>query len=79
MTKTGIEPGSSCCDECLRYEGQKICAPTLTYLCLNFSFDWYRRDTRDMLTSGEVKPVVLGASVPRENAANLKTTGWEFP
>lgn len=45
---------------------------------LNFSFDWYRRDTRDMLTSGEVKPAVLGASVPRENAANLKTTGWEL-
>lgn len=45
---------------------------------LNFTFDWYRRDTRDMLTSGEVKPAVLGASVPRENAANLKTTGWEL-
>ena len=27
---------------------------------------------------GEVKPAVLGASVPRENAANLKTTGWEL-
>ena len=45
---------------------------------LNTSFDWYRRDTKDMLTSGEVLPAVLGASTPLENAANLKTYGWEL-
>ena len=44
---------------------------------LNFSFDWYRRNTKDMLVNGEVLPAVLGASVPRQNAANLKTVGWE--
>ncbi|MHA7109148.1 TonB-dependent receptor [Sunxiuqinia elliptica] len=42
------------------------------------SFDIYRRDTEDMLTAGEVLPSVLGTSVPRENAADLKTTGWEL-
>lgn len=42
------------------------------------AFDWYRRDTKDMLTSGEVLPAVLGAAVPVENAANLKTVGWEL-
>ncbi|MFV0505252.1 MAG: SusC/RagA family TonB-linked outer membrane protein [Bacteroidales bacterium] len=42
------------------------------------SFDIYRRDTKDMLTAGEVLPSVLGTSVPRGNAADLKTTGWEL-
>lgn len=45
---------------------------------LNASFDWYRRDTKDMLTSGQPLPAVLGASVPRENAADMKTYGWEL-
>lgn len=45
---------------------------------LDASFDWYRRDTKDMLTTGQPLPAVLGASVPRENAADLKTIGWEL-
>lgn len=45
---------------------------------LSFSFDWYRRDTKDMLTAGATLPAVLGTSVPESNAANLKTTGWEL-
>lgn len=45
---------------------------------LNFTFDWYRRNTKDMLTNGEVVPSVLGTSVPNENAANLKTVGWDM-
>ena len=44
---------------------------------LSASFDWYRRDTKDMLTRGATLPSVLGTSVPRSNAANMKTTGWE--
>ena len=31
-----------------------------------------------MLVDGEVLPAVLGAKVPRQNAADLKTVGWEF-
>ena len=45
---------------------------------LNANFDWYRRDTKDMLTTGQALPAVLGASVPRENAADMKTYGWEL-
>ena len=44
---------------------------------LNTSFDWYRRNTKDMLTAGQALPVVLGTSVPQENAADMKTVGWE--
>ena len=32
---------------------------------LSASFDWYRRDTKDMLTKGATLPSVLGTSVPR--------------
>lgn len=41
-------------------------------------FDWYQRDTKGMLTAGQALPGVLGASVPAENAGNLRTTGWEL-
>lgn len=42
------------------------------------SFDIYRRDTRGMLTLGKELPGVLGKTEPKENAANLKTNGWEL-
>lgn len=45
---------------------------------LNATFDLYRRDTKDMLTLGKDLPGVLGASEPLENAADLKTEGWEL-
>lgn len=45
---------------------------------LNMSFDWYQRDTKDMLTAGQPLPAVLGTAVPTANAADLKTTGWEL-
>lgn len=44
---------------------------------LNTSFDWYRRNTKDMLAAGQALPAVLGTSVPQENAADMKTVGWE--
>ena len=44
---------------------------------LNTSFDWYCRNTKDMLTAGQALPAVLGTSVPQENAADMKTVGWE--
>lgn len=44
---------------------------------LNTSFDWYRRNTKDMLTARQALPAVLGTSVPQENAADMKTVGWE--
>ncbi|MCH5247721.1 MAG: TonB-dependent receptor [Muribaculaceae bacterium] len=45
---------------------------------LNLSFDWYRRDTKDMLTQGEVLPTVFGASNALTNAGSLRTNGWEL-
>ncbi len=42
------------------------------------SFDIYRRNTYDMLTLGRDLPDVLGAPEPLENAADLKTDGWEL-
>lgn len=45
---------------------------------LTASFDWYRRNTKDMLTAGQALPATLGTDVPVENAADLKTVGWEL-
>lgn len=44
---------------------------------LTATIDVFQRNTIGMLTSGEPKPAVLGTSVPRENAADMKTYGWE--
>lgn len=40
--------------------------------------DIYTRETKDMLTNGQDLPVVLGTAIPLENAADLKTQGWEI-
>ena len=45
---------------------------------LSASFDYYNRSTIGMLTLGRDLPNILGASEPRENAADLKTKGWEL-
>jgi TonB-linked SusC/RagA family outer membrane protein len=44
---------------------------------IDVTFDIYRRDTKNMITTGFQLPAVLGNSQPKENAADLKTTGWE--
>ena len=45
---------------------------------LTANFDLYRRDTKDMLTSGSQLPSILGASAPLQNVADLKSTGFEL-
>ena len=45
---------------------------------LTATVDVYRRDTKGMLTLGKELPGVLGATEPKENAADMKTTGWEL-
>ncbi len=45
---------------------------------LNVSYDWFQRNTTDMLTAGQALPALLGTSVPRENNAEMQTVGWEF-
>jgi TonB-linked SusC/RagA family outer membrane protein len=45
---------------------------------LRFSGDAYIRKTTDMFTVGVTLPAVFGATPPRGNYADLKTTGWEM-
>ena len=45
---------------------------------LQGTFDWYRRDTKDMLAPGLELPALIGASAPLRNVANLRTKGWEL-
>lgn len=45
---------------------------------LNLSFDWYQRTTTDMFGPANALPAVLGASVPQENNADLRTSGFEL-
>ena len=45
---------------------------------LNTTFDIYTRYTRDMLTNGASLPAVYGAAVPKMNAADMRTRGWEL-
>ncbi len=44
---------------------------------LNVTFDWFQRDTRDMLAPGQTMPAVLGTSAAYENAGELRSRGWE--
>jgi TonB-linked SusC/RagA family outer membrane protein len=45
---------------------------------LNVSFDYFIRNTLDMLGEAVSLPAVLGTPVPRSNNATLRTKGFEF-
>ena len=45
---------------------------------LTAGFDWYQRETKDMLARGADLPQVLGASSPFTNNGTLRTRGWEL-
>lgn len=45
---------------------------------LNATFDWFQRDTKDMLAPGQTMPQVLGATSAYENAGTLRSRGWEI-
>jgi TonB-linked SusC/RagA family outer membrane protein len=45
---------------------------------LTTSFDYFTRNTYDMLGPSQSLPAVLGTAVPRSNNATLRTTGFEF-
>ena len=45
---------------------------------LTFAGDLYIRDTKDMLVPGKTLPGVYGAASPKENAADLRTKGYEL-
>lgn len=44
---------------------------------LNATIDLYIRDTKDMITNGMDLPSVYGAGIPKANAADLRTKGYE--
>ena len=45
---------------------------------LTASFDWYIRDTEDMLTPADELPSVIGASLSNMNNGSMRTKGWEI-
>jgi len=45
---------------------------------LGVSYDLYRRDTRDMISTGPTMPHTAGAPTPQGNFSTLRTTGWEL-
>lgn len=45
---------------------------------LELSFDWYTRETKDILMAGAKYPAILGTSAPKMNSGILKTNGWEL-
>lgn len=45
---------------------------------LSLNSDFYIRDTKNMLTSSMTLPSVYGASSPKTNDADLRTTGYEI-
>lgn len=42
------------------------------------TFEWFRRDTKNMIIPGETLPSSFGASAPSGNYGNLRTHGWEI-
>ncbi|MFV0606176.1 MAG: SusC/RagA family TonB-linked outer membrane protein, partial [Niabella sp.] len=45
---------------------------------LKGEFDWYQRDTRNMLSDGIELPAVVGADAPNQNIADMRTRGFEI-
>ena len=45
---------------------------------LQGNFDYFVRNTSDMVGPAPVKPSILGADPPKENNSNLRTNGWEL-
>ena len=45
---------------------------------LGLSFDWYRRDTKNMINAQEGIPATYGASSPQGNFGSLRTNGIEL-
>ena len=45
---------------------------------LTLNFDWFQRDTKNMLAPGLTLPGILGASAPYTNEGHLRTRGWEL-
>ncbi|WP_320052419.1 TonB-dependent receptor [uncultured Acetobacteroides sp.] len=45
---------------------------------LGFTFDWYQRDTKDMIVGADGIADTYGTTAPAGNYGNLRTRGWEL-
>lgn len=45
---------------------------------LGLVFEWFQRDTKNMIIAGEALPATYGATAPQGNYGNLRTKGWEI-
>ncbi|WP_079642840.1 SusC/RagA family TonB-linked outer membrane protein [Sphingobacterium nematocida] len=45
---------------------------------LGLTGEWYERNTKNMIVSGDVLPATYGTSAPEGNYGNLRTRGWEI-
>ena len=45
---------------------------------LGITFDWYQRDTKNMIVPGEGVTWTFGAGSPKGNFGSLRTRGWEL-
>ncbi len=45
---------------------------------LTGSFEWYQRETKDILSQSVALPGVLGATAPKQNVGAMRTRGWEL-
>ena len=45
---------------------------------LGMTFDWYRRDTKDMIIPGTPVADTYGTTSPKQNFGALRTNGWEI-
>lgn len=45
---------------------------------LGVTFDWYRRNTENMIVPTEGVPETFGVGAPQGNFGSLRTDGWEF-
>ena len=45
---------------------------------LTGSFEWFQRDTKDILSQSVALPAVLGDDAPMQNVGKMRTKGWEF-
>ncbi len=45
---------------------------------ITLGFDWFNRDTKDMIAPAATLPAVYGTTTPRTNAGTLRSRGWEL-
>lgn len=45
---------------------------------LGLTFDWYQRDTENMIVPGAGVPATFGTGAPKGNFGSLRTSGWEL-